>query len=351
MNQSKIPVRSFQQLYALQPKGNIDLSLSENPLGCSPRVVRTFRKLRVNFNHYPDPNAQTLRKALAQFLNCQAENIFIGNGSESIIPAVCRMFIKPGKEVLVPQLTFPMFAISSLLVGAKVKEAPMDKKFGIDLEQMRKMITKRTKMIFVCNPNNPTGAVISKLKLLTFLKQIPQGIFVVVDEANIEFGGQSILPEALNFKNVLVLRTFSKAFGLAALRVGCVVGENSLIQKLKEETPIFPITSISQQLAEIALQDRRFLQKTKSFINQQRKFLTQELTQLGFTVFPSQANNLFVKLPKNIKPFVFLNFLEKESISLVKGESFSGLDNRFFRVSPRSVATNRKFIAAMKKLF
>lgn len=342
---------SFQQLYALQPKGAVDLSLSENPLGCSPLVVGGFKRLKPNFNSYPDPQATSLRKALAGFFKCRTENIFVGNGSESIIPALCRILVKPGEEIIMPQVTFPMFLISGKLAEAKVIEVPMTDLMAIDLRGIKKRITKRTKVIFICNPNNPTGDVIDNNRLLDFINKIPKRVTVIVDEANIEFGGESLLPQSLRLKNVIILRTLSKAFGLAALRVGFAIGDTSIIRILKEVTPVFPISSFSQQLAKIAVQDKAFLVKTKKFIREQREFLSKELTQLGFTVFPSQANNLFVKLPKDLEPVVFLNFLDKESISLVKGEAFSRMNNSFFRVSPRSENINKKFILKIKKLF
>jgi histidinol-phosphate aminotransferase len=229
--QKKTPAKGFQKLYAFQVRGEIDLSVSENPLGCSPLVVNAFRRLKPHFNDYPDPHAIELRKALAVFFRCQPDNVLIGNGSESIIPILFRMFVGLNEEVIVPQLTFPMFTFTGELLKTNIIHSPMTKNLGINLREIEKRITAATKMIIVCNPNNPTGAVISRRELMAFLDRVPKNIVVVIDEANIEFGGKSVLPPALHFPNVLVLRTFSKAFGLAALRVGCLVGESQLIQK------------------------------------------------------------------------------------------------------------------------
>lgn len=347
----KTPAKGFQKLYALQPKGLIDLSVSENPLGCSPLVMRVFKRLRPNFNDYPDPRATELVQALADFFVCQPDQILIGNGSESFILEICRLLVKSDEEISAPKLTFPMFALSGELIGARIRLVPMDTKLGINLDQVSKLINSNTKLIFLCNPNNPTGSVLAKAKLLKFLKNLPTRVVCVVDEANIEFGGESVLPEVLKLKNILVLRTFSKAFGLAALRVGCVVGDSRLINRLREQMPIFPVSSISQQLVAVALKDKQFLIKTKKFIEKEREFLTKELKRLGFTVFPSQANNLFVKLPNNVKTTEFWNFLDEASVSLVKGESFHGLTNLFFRVSPRLRKTNRQFISVLEQFF
>lgn len=340
----------MRQLYALGEKSAMDLSLSENPLGCSALLEEKLKSRNFVLSDYPLPNGVQLKAALAQKFSSQSQNFFIANGSESIIQDIPRVFAKPGDEALVPQLTFPMCAICSELADLKVRAVPMDEQLGINLLKTKEMITSKTKLIFLCNPNNPTGSVIPKEKLTDFLDQVSRDILIVIDEANIEFGGESMVDEALTRSNVLVLRTFSKGFGLASLRIGFAVGNEELITKLEEETAVFPVSGVSEELAIVALQDENFLAMTKQYMNTQRELLSRELQALGFTVFPSQANNLFVRLPESISVEKFWMMIAQSQISLVKGASFAGFDNSYFRVSPRREKTNKAFLKAIAQV-
>lgn len=343
--------RGMKKLYALGNKLAIDVSLSENPLGCSPLVSKALKNIELTLNEYPQANSSSLRQSLAVFFQCEPANIFVANGSEALIAQMPQVFAsleEDKNEVIVPQLSFPMFAITSELAGLKVVSAPMTKALGIDLDVMLTMITPQTKRIFICNPNNPTGSVISAAKLATFIAQVPPDVVVVIDEANIEFGGKSVVDLALNSPNVLVLRTFSKAFGLAGLRVGFVIGNKKLIALFEETVPIFPITGISEQLCALALADTEFIAQTKSFIEQQRMLVNIGLVNVGCTVFPSAANNLFVKLPDQVDVSQFWRKMTAAEISVVRGSSFNGFDDRFFRVSPRLAEVNQKFLQAVQ---
>ncbi len=341
----------MQSLYALGIKRGNDLSLSENPLGCSPLVAEKLTKNAFAFNSYPIPNGSTLKSSISSKTGCPPENIFISNGSEAIINAIPQILASPGDEAIIPSLTFPMFSICSEFAGLNVQCAPMTKKLEIDLQAIQDLVTTKTKLIFICNPNNPTGSVISKNKLVQFFKTVPTSVVIVIDEANIEFGGESVSNLTSRFSNLMVLRTFSKGFGLANLRIGYAIANQSIITTLREQTPVFPISGLSEALCSVALQDDDFILQTKQFIDEQRKLLTDELKKLGFTVFPSEANNLFVKLPNDLKSDAFLSMLEKADISVVTGSSFAGFDDSFFRVSPRSAKTNAIFLAAVTQLY
>lgn len=343
-------LRGMRKLYALGTKRSIDLSLSENPLGCSSVVAEKFVASNFAFNDYPAPNGIRLKKILATKFDCKSENIFVCNGSEAIINAIPNVLANPGDEAIIPSLTFPMFAICSDLAGLVVKNSTMDEQLNIDLEAILKLISPKTKLIFLCNPNNPTGSVIPKDKIICFIERIPENILIVIDEANIEFGGESIIELATIKENIMVLRTFSKGFGLASLRIGFVVGDPRLIAKLEEETPVFPVSGLSEELAIVAVQDDNFIAQTKAFIDEQRNIIQQELKRLGFQVFPSRANNLFVKLPDNLSPNIFWTAMEKADVSLVKGSSFVGFDDRFFRVSPRLETVNRVFLDVVSQI-
>ncbi len=350
MKKSQTQPRAMKKLYALTEKRPLDLSLSENSLGCSPLVSDALSELRVEFNDYPAPNGKQLRNELAQKFSLRADNLFVANGSESVINDLPRIFCNIGDEVIVPELTFPMFKICSELAGARVLVVKMTDLLGIDLLEILESISGRTRMIFLCNPNNPTGSVVSREAIISFIKKVPKNVKVVVDEANIEFGGESVIDQAVRRNNVIVLRTLSKGFGLATLRVGYAVASREIIQKFEEETPVFQLSGISEQLACIALKDDEFLRKTKQMTTAQRIFLRNELEELGFTIFPSDSNNLFVKVPSFLSVEQFAEQLGVKGISVVMGSSFDGFDDSFFRISVRDAQTNEGFIRKMKEI-
>lgn len=336
--------RAMRKLYALTEKRPINVSLSENPLGCSPLVASALQQLKVDFNDYPSPNGRKLRKKLSEKFLLKINNFFVANGSESIINDLPKIFCKAGDEVIIPKLTFPMFAICSQLANLNVVSIEMTEDLGIDLEGIIRSISENTKMIFLCNPNNPTGSVLPKEEILQFINQVPKNVLIVVDEANIEFGGESVISEVVNQRNLIVLRTLSKGFGLATLRIGFAVANQNIIQRIEEETPIFQISGISEKLACVALDDDEFIQRTKQVTTNQRFFLQKKLTELGFTIFPSEANNLFIKIPNRLSKMKFVDKLSEKGISVILGSNFEGFNNTFFRASIRDSETNQKFI-------
>ncbi|MCB9813345.1 MAG: histidinol-phosphate aminotransferase family protein [Pseudomonadales bacterium] len=335
---------SFKNLYAFGKKALIDLSLSENPLGCSPLVLKEFKIMNLKLNDYPDARLSAIKKALAKKFDLNEQNFFISNGSEAIIINLSRLFLQADNQVIIPKLTFPMFNIAAKQARATVLEAKMNQDLSISLDEVSKNITNKTKIIFICNPNNPTGNILQKSQIERFLKSVPQNILVVIDEANIEFGGESLISSINQFKQLIILRTFSKGFGLASLRIGFCVASEEIIEKLSDFSQPFPISEISEKLAVVALKDEKFLKYTKKNMRFQRIKMTSQLELLGFEVFPSGSNNLFIKIPKKIDKKTFEKDLMNAGISLVEGKNFSGFNNAFFRVSPRDEFTNKFFI-------
>ena len=338
----------MKKLYALGEKRSIDLSLSENPLGCSPMVASALKKVRVNFNDYPKPNGALLKQALANKFNLKAESFFVANGLESIIRDIPRVFSNVGDEAAMPLLTFPLFKICSKLAGLQPILVKMTDQLKIDLAAMADSISSKTSLVFICNPNNPTGDILPKNELIKLFDLVPKSTTLIVDEANIEFGGESVIREVKNRKNLIVLRTFSKGFGLANLRIGFAVASQPMIQQLEEETQIFPVSGLSELLAKIALADDKFIRQTKKFVDQERLIMKRELKKIGFTVFSSETNNLFVKVPTSIPSAIFLEKTRLAKVSLVPGSSFTDFDDRFFRVSMRTRIINQKFLEVMR---
>lgn len=328
-----------KKLYAFGKKQAINLALSENPLGCSPKVEDVIKLGNFNVGEYPDPNSRLLKESISIALEVNTNEIFVANGSEAIISAIPKIVQKG--EVIIPSLTFPLFKIASSLSGMKVVISPVNTKLEIQIPNIKEKVNEDTKIIFICNPNNPTGKLLTKPEILELVQSSP--CLVVVDEANIEFGGESIVQEVKNFDNLLVLRTFSKGFGLAGIRLGFCVANNKIIQLLEKVSQPFPVTNISLELARTALNDSEFIVQTKKFMEREREFLAQELTKRGFTVIPSQTNNLFVDISKFSKSSTeFVSKLNEQGVAVVDGASF-GM-NQFIRISPRLREINELFL-------
>lgn len=338
------------KLYAFNKKLKIDLSLSENPLGCSPRVLRALKGSVKKVVKYPDPTSTVIISKLANKFRVSKKQILLGNGSESLIDLVCRVLLESKDEVILPELTFPLFERAIILAKGKPIFVKMKKNFQIDLPAIKKRVDKETKLIILCNPNNPTGKTIAPGKLSRFIKEV-KPTPVLIDEANIEFGGKSIVFMIKNNNNLLVLRTFSKGFGLAGLRIGVLIGPKTLIQKLKLFVQPFPLNTFAEEAVITALEDKKFIEKTKSILTEEREFLTDELRKREFMVFNSEANNILVEINRIFPSATkFVKLLNKNNVSVVNGKSFRGLDDRFIRVSPRLRKTNRLFLKVIDKI-
>lgn len=338
---------SFRNLYAFGKKLPIDLSLSENPLGCSPKVAMVLNQLtQTDFFDYPDPDCNQLKKALAKRFRIEVECIFVANGSEAVIKLLPQVLLKPQDEVIIPKLTFPMFEIASKMANGKIVSSEMTPDFDIDLGDIKTKITKKTKLIFLCNPNNPTGRIIAKRDILDLVRSTTAT--VVVDEANIEFGGRTVIRETKRFDNLFVLRTFSKGFGLAGFRIGFCVGSRDKIKDIQQASQPFPVSTVAEKAALVAFADTEFIKKTRAFMKGERDFLSRELEKRGFEVIKSQANNLLVKLPNPSSAFV--KTLNEKGVSVVDGSSFTFDSVSFIRVSPRLRETNRKFIGIIDQI-
>jgi len=333
---------SFKNLYAFGNKLPIDLSLSENPLGFSPKL-RGFKWIKgINIKDYPDPKLTILKKAISKRFNLDISNIFISSGSEGILKILPSAVMERNDEAIIPELTFLMFEIVARLNGNIVVFSRMTPKYDIDLDDIKRKINKKTKMIFICNPNNPTGRVISKQKLIKFVQSIKP--IVVVDEANIEFGGESIIDQTQKNKNLIVLRTFSKGYGLAGLRIGFAIADIDIIKRLEEFSQPFPINTLVEKAVIIALTDDKFLSKSKDLMNKERLFLTNSLRKRNFLVIDSDTNNVLVNVSHFNRKNNFIDRLNKEGVSVVRGSSFRGLNDNYIRISPRLRKINQLFI-------
>ena len=243
----------------------IKLSANESALGISDRAKKVLKNFDSNISKYPDGKFVELINAISKKYNCDENKIICGSGSDEIIQMLCQLFLNKGDEVIVPQYSFLMYRIYAKIVGAKVIYSK-EKNFKVSIKEILKKVSKNTKIVFLANPNNPTGTYISKKELLELRKKLRQNVLLVVDDAYFEYmlnkDYKSGIDLFKNKSNVFILRTFSKIYGLAALRVGWGYGDKKIIKELYKIKPPFNVNKIAQACAKESLKDRKFLQKS-----------------------------------------------------------------------------------------
>ena len=281
----------------------IKLASNENPLGPSPAALQAMQHVLSHLNLYPDGNAFYLKHKLAEKLGVQPGNLILGNGSNEIIEFVGHAFMQPGVDVVVSQYCFAIYPLTAKLFGANVITVPA-KNHGHDLPAMLKAITPQTRVVFVANPNNPTGTVVSKQELIDFASQVPANVLLVIDEAYIEF-----LSDAADFiseirrgqkPNLLLMRTFSKIFGLAGLRLGYGIGNPELITALEKIRQPFNINSIAQAGALAALDDAEHMRRTRENNAAGLQLYVEAFQKLGLEFVPSAGE--FHSGPRRRRP-------------------------------------------------
>lgn len=278
------------------------LASNENPLGPSPFAIKAMTNALWDVHRYPDMNAYMLKKSLSKLYKLKHENIILGNGSEGIMAYIARAFIQPGQEVLTCQNSFIGFSIIIRSVGATLKTVPLTKDYRFDVEGLKNSITEKTKVIYICNPNNPTGTYITKKEFDVLMAHVPNHVLVILDEAYFEFAaGKEDYPNSMDYRydNVLTLRTFSKAYGLAGIRIGYGFGHEDLIANLSKVKLPFEPGLIAQMGAAGAIHDKPHLRRT--IINNQRRYKEtfDFLTKHEFNPIKSVANFIAFKTGSN----------------------------------------------------
>lgn len=274
------------------------LASNENPLGPSPVALEYIQKNLLELHRYPDMHALNLRIALAKKYNLKIENIILGNGSEGIISYILRAFLRPGDELLTSENTFIGLYISARAVGAELKLVPLDRNFAFDVKNISKNISNKTKIIYLSNPNNPTGTYITKEDFDYLMSHVPEHVLVILDEAYFEFANlNEDYPDSMNYRydNVLTLRTFSKAYGLAGLRVGYGFAHDELIAHLTKVKLPFEPNHLAQVAALGALNDLNHLERTLENNKIQYKRIFDFLNNHGLSPIPSVTNFITIK--------------------------------------------------------
>lgn len=345
------PIEELEREYGI--KGSIKLASNENPLGPPETALKAMEGVLKNCHRYPDGGGFLLTAKIAELNGLKNQNVVLGNGSDDIIGLLTRAFLSPGDEAVMTRPSFLMYEIMVDSAGASSVFAPLgDRKssFAIDLDAMADKITDRTRMIFLTNPNNPTGTIIRKREFELFLEKVPENVIVVIDEAYIEFVTDPDCVKGLDYIGgktpVVVLKTFSKAYGLAGVRIGYGLMQEDIAASLHKVRMPFNVNILGQAAALAALSDTEFLNKSLDLVHSGLDYLYSELTKLGFSFFKTQANFFLIDV-KGSSDVVFEKLLHEGVI--VRSMSSYGYPE-FIRLTVGLPSENERFIKALEKV-
>jgi len=324
----------------------IKLASNENALGPSPKALVALKRSAADLHRYPDSTCRDLRARLARALKVAPESLVFGNGSDELIVLALRAFIDPGDEVVVASPTFLIYEQQARACGAAVTVVPL-KDFRYDLVAMAAAVTPNTKLVFIANPDNPTGTYVTKRELDAFLRHLGPETIVFLDEAYYEFVEAPDYPRTLPYvkdRPVIVTRTFSKAYGLAGLRVGYGVAQPSLVAAMNAVREPFNVNSLAQAAAAAALADTAFLARTRRLIQEGRRYLVKEFDALRLRHVPSVTNFLLIQLGPRSSEVARALLSRGVIVREMSAWKLSGC----IRVTLGTMAENRRFIQELK---
>ena len=340
------PIEDVARELGLRPEQIIKLASNENPLGPSPKALAAMHEMLERAHFYPDGGGYYLREAIAEKMGLERGNIILGCGSNEIIEFIGKAFLSPGDDIVVSHHAFVVYKLMATLFGARTIEVA-DPGFAHDLDAMLAAVTPATKEIFIANPNNPTGTLLSQAQLDAFMARVPEHIIVVFDEAYFEFlpDPPDVVKYVREGRNVVVLRTFSKIQGLANLRIGYGLARPELIDILQKTRQPFNANGIAQAGALAGLRDDEHQQRTRDLTIAGRTWMQAEFGAMGLEYVPSHANFVLVKVGDGKAVF---SALLKQGI-IIRDMTSYGLPE-WVRVSIGTTAQNERFMAELRKL-
>ncbi len=332
----------------------IKLSANESALGMSSRVKKVISNKKLNFSRYPDGKSKELRNQIARKFKCNKDRIICGAGSDEVIQMLCQLFLRPKDDVIVPQFSFLMYRIYARIVGANVLFAK-ELKFKVSVKEIIKKVTKKTKIVFLANPNNPTGTYLSKLELIELRKKLRKNILLVVDDAYAEYMKNSDYKSGLdlfkNKNNVFILRTFSKIYGLSSLRVGWGYGPKKIIDGLNIIKPPFNVNEVAQKAAVESLKDSKFISRSIKHNIFYAKKLKIFLRKFDISSNKVSANFLLLNFTKcKLKARYFYEKLKLKGIILRSTEDGYKIKN-MLRLTIGSKKENLRFMKEVESIF
>ena len=340
------PIEETARELQVDPGAIIKLASNENPLGPSPKAIQAMRAALEKAQLYPDGGGFYLRSALGARLGLARENIILGNGSNEVIEFLGHAFLNPGDDVIVSEHAFIAYKLIATLFGARTIETPSPD-YEHDLDAMLNAITPKTKIIFIANPNNPTGTLISQTKLDKFISRLPENIVAVFDEAYFEFLDHppDTLQHVRDGRDIVVLRTFSKIHGLASLRVGYGIARRELIEVLQKTRQPFNVNGIAQAAALAALADEAHQCETRKIVDEGRAYLQEQFAAMDLRFVPGAANFVMVNVGDGAAVFKKL-LAQKIIVRALKGYNLP----EWVRLTVGTIEQNERCIAALKKI-
>ncbi len=334
-------------------QSKVKLSANESALGPSPKAIKEYLKVSKNFKRYPDSDGTFLRQVLAKKFKLDSKRIILGSGSDQIFELICKAFLKKGDEVIVPKYSFIIYRIYSKMCGAKIIYS-QENKFTVSVEEILNKVTKNTKIVFLANPNNPTGTFISKKQILMLRKKLRSNILLVVDDAYFEYLKLKSYSPGLelfkNFKNVIITRTFSKIYGLAGLRIGWGYSSKEIINALNKIKPPFNVGRPALFAASAAVRDNPWLNKEIKHVNKWNKIFYKEFEKMKINTNKTYANFVLLNFDNvKINSQKVFNSLANSGI-LVRRMDPYGIKNSL-RITIGKTDENKKLITQMRKIF
>ncbi len=344
--QAKPASQRPSQAPGFDPSKLIRMGFNENPYGMAPCALAAIRETAAGANNYPNFSAAALKSALADFYGLTPEYVITGSGSSAMIDMLGVTFLEEGDEVLLCMPTFAAFLDMAYLNGAKPVIVPVTEDQKYDLAGLKAALTGKTKMVVICNPNNPTGTYLPADEIMAFVKELPDHILTVVDEAYIEFAEAPDCRTVTPYlpaceKPMIVLKTFSKYYGMAGVRVGYALARPEIIGEMSKCSAAWNLNAMGQAAAIEALADQQFARTSRDKIIAGRKYLTGEMERLGCTVYPSQTN--FIYFSSKVSPLLLKQKMQDEYGIMIGAFEKS-------RVSIGLPEWNERYIAALQEI-
>ncbi len=341
------PIEEVEREYGV--KNIIKLASNENPLGPSPKAIEAMKQMAANVGLYPDGSCYTLRNAVAEHLGVKPDNLTFGAGSDEVIHVIALALLEEGDEVISCDPTFVQYETAALLCECVYHKVPL-KNHTYDLEGIAEKLNPHTKLVFIANPNNPTGTLVTHSEVERLLSRMPERAVLVLDEAYYEYNERSDYPRSVSWvlegRNVIVLRTFSKAYGLAGLRVGYGIARPDIIGYLEQVRQPFNVSSIGQVAAIASLGDQEHVERSRKLNAEGKRYLYREFDRLGLPYAPSEANFVWVDLRQD-SVRVFKELLRR-GVIIRTGDIF-GMPT-WARVTIGKMEENARFIAALEEV-
>jgi len=338
------PIEDVKREYGLE---HVDkLASNENPLNCSPAVIQAVKEAAANLSVYPDGNATELKEAIAKFYGVKETEVMPTSGSNEMIWLLCKTFLNPGDESIMADITFVSYKIAVKTMGAVPIIVPL-KNFRNNLDAMAEAITDKTRIIWLCNPNNPTATMTTEDELHSFMKKVPQDVLVAYDEAYVEYVTDPAFPKDgyklyQKYPNMVVMRTFSKAYGLAGLRIGYTLANEELLNNINKIRRPFNVNRLAQVAAIAALKDQDFVKQSYEVNKEGKEYLYKALDEMGLTYVKSETNHIFIDVEKDCNEV----FVELQK----RGMIIRPVTKTYIRPCIGTMEQNKRLVALLKEV-